>query len=313
MRTIPARISVRLACAASVVAPHKTPTTELTASRSRSTARGTRSRAARRRHAGSQRARSPAPTDDRARAVRESLGDAEQEADGEADRRRRLDTEINAFVLDMKDEFGLNYKTQNPEFAKNAGHGEHGERRRAARHAQGAQHSPDRAHRRLQGLGHGARASRVDDSQDRRLGLARQEGHRLGEPVSPRAVGLQHRRRRRAGEDGVRRSAVRLHPISRAVSEPAEAGLSGLEERVQARRARRVSQGSKDAPQQARRALDGGHLRPRHDGERTRSKSGRQWEKHLAATSTSCCRWCTRRTTRTASWASTVRTPSRTR
>lgn len=30
-------------------------------------------------------------------------------------------TEINAFVLDMKDEFGLNYKSANPEFAKNAG------------------------------------------------------------------------------------------------------------------------------------------------------------------------------------------------
>jgi hypothetical protein len=30
-------------------------------------------------------------------------------------------TEINAFVIDMKDEFGLNYKSQNPEFAKNAG------------------------------------------------------------------------------------------------------------------------------------------------------------------------------------------------
>lgn len=30
-------------------------------------------------------------------------------------------TEINALVLDMKDEFGLNYKTENPEFAKNAG------------------------------------------------------------------------------------------------------------------------------------------------------------------------------------------------
>jgi len=30
-------------------------------------------------------------------------------------------TEINAFVMDMKDEFGLNYKTQNPEFKKNAG------------------------------------------------------------------------------------------------------------------------------------------------------------------------------------------------
>jgi hypothetical protein len=30
-------------------------------------------------------------------------------------------TEINAFVIDMKDEFGLNYKTSNLEFAKNAG------------------------------------------------------------------------------------------------------------------------------------------------------------------------------------------------
>jgi hypothetical protein len=28
---------------------------------------------------------------------------------------------VNAFVIDMKDEFGLNYKTTNPEFAKNAG------------------------------------------------------------------------------------------------------------------------------------------------------------------------------------------------
>ena len=30
-------------------------------------------------------------------------------------------TEINALVVDMKDEFGLNYATKNPEFAKNAG------------------------------------------------------------------------------------------------------------------------------------------------------------------------------------------------
>jgi hypothetical protein len=30
-------------------------------------------------------------------------------------------TEINALVIDMKDEFGLNYKTQNAEFKKNAG------------------------------------------------------------------------------------------------------------------------------------------------------------------------------------------------
>ena len=31
------------------------------------------------------------------------------------------ETEINALVLDMKDEFGLNYKPSNPEWAKNAG------------------------------------------------------------------------------------------------------------------------------------------------------------------------------------------------
>ena len=31
------------------------------------------------------------------------------------------ETEINAFVIDMKDEFGLNYKSSNPEFARNAG------------------------------------------------------------------------------------------------------------------------------------------------------------------------------------------------
>jgi hypothetical protein len=30
-------------------------------------------------------------------------------------------TEINALVIDMKDEFGLNYATKNPEFSKNAG------------------------------------------------------------------------------------------------------------------------------------------------------------------------------------------------
>ena len=31
------------------------------------------------------------------------------------------ETEINAFVIDMKDEFGLNYKSSNPAFASNAG------------------------------------------------------------------------------------------------------------------------------------------------------------------------------------------------
>ena len=31
------------------------------------------------------------------------------------------ETEINAFVIDLKDEFGLNYKPSNPEWAKNAG------------------------------------------------------------------------------------------------------------------------------------------------------------------------------------------------
>lgn len=31
------------------------------------------------------------------------------------------ETEINALVIDMKDEFGLNYKPSNPEFARNAG------------------------------------------------------------------------------------------------------------------------------------------------------------------------------------------------
>ena len=31
------------------------------------------------------------------------------------------ETEINALVIDLKDEFGLNYTTSNPEFAKNAG------------------------------------------------------------------------------------------------------------------------------------------------------------------------------------------------
>jgi hypothetical protein len=31
------------------------------------------------------------------------------------------ETEINALVIDMKDEFGLNYKSANPEFARNAG------------------------------------------------------------------------------------------------------------------------------------------------------------------------------------------------
>jgi hypothetical protein len=34
-------------------------------------------------------------------------------------------TELNAFVMDMKDEFGLNYRSSNPQFRKNAG-GTHG-------------------------------------------------------------------------------------------------------------------------------------------------------------------------------------------
>ena len=49
----------------------------------------------------------------------------------------------------------------------------------------------------------------------------------------------------------------------------AAAGLPGRERCVEARCARRVSQRGEDAAQQARRALDGRHLRARHDGERT--------------------------------------------
>ncbi|HJQ21246.1 MAG TPA: putative glycoside hydrolase [Gemmatimonadaceae bacterium] len=35
-------------------------------------------------------------------------------------------TEINAFVIDMKDEFGLNYRSSKPEVARNFGDGQHG-------------------------------------------------------------------------------------------------------------------------------------------------------------------------------------------
>ncbi len=74
------------------------------------------------------------------------------------------ETEINALVIDMKDEFGLNFKTRIPEFARNAGTaGVGAQSARAARHAARAQDPADRAARRVQGFGDGARAPRVDD------------------------------------------------------------------------------------------------------------------------------------------------------
>jgi len=92
-------------------------------------------------------------------------------------------TEINALVLDMKDEFGLNYKNANPEFAKNAGTA--GVANVKALLDTLRAHNPgDRAHCRIQGLRHGARESAVDDSPRRQLSLARPQEHRLGEPVS---------------------------------------------------------------------------------------------------------------------------------
>ena len=76
------------------------------------------------------------------------------------------ETEINALVIDMKDEFGLNYKPANPELARNAGTaGTVRDLRGPARHAARAQDPADRAARRVQGLGHGARAPGVDDPQ----------------------------------------------------------------------------------------------------------------------------------------------------
>ena len=139
-------------------------------------------------------------------------------------------TEINALVIDMKDEFGLNYATKNADFAKNAG---------TASKISNVTALIDtlKAHKILPiariVVFKDSVTARVhpgmDDSPQRRLDLARQEGHRVGEPVSSRALGLQHRRRRRVGEARLRRDPVRLHSLSRAVSESAQAGLPGLE------------------------------------------------------------------------------------
>ena len=88
------------------------------------------------------------------------------------------ETEINALVIDMKDEFGLNYAPTDTALQRNAGKaGTIPQAEGAPRHAARAQDSRRRAHRRVQGLGHRARAPRVDHPQGRRLAVARQEGN----------------------------------------------------------------------------------------------------------------------------------------
>ena len=74
----------------------------------------------------------------------------------------------------------------------------------------------------------------------------------------------------------------------------------------------RVPQGGERAARQARRALDGRHLRPGDDGAAVRSRSGSSG-RSSRRTSTCCCRWCIRRTIRTAIFGVAVRTRSRTR
>ena len=136
-------------------------------------------------------------------------------------------TEINAFVIDMKDEFGLNFES--------SGHDGEAQRRQcgddaappgAARHAARAPHSADRAARDVQGFGGGAQQSAARDPQAGRHAVARQEGADVGGSVRSRDLGVQHPRGRGDGEDGIRRGAVRLHPLSRAVQEPARSRCS---------------------------------------------------------------------------------------
>jgi isopentenyl diphosphate isomerase/L-lactate dehydrogenase-like FMN-dependent dehydrogenase len=67
------------------------------------------------------------------------------------------ETEINAFVIDLKDEFGLNYVPSNKEFARNAAR---------------PQDPADRAHGCVQGFGDGGRAPGVDDPSSGWLALA---------------------------------------------------------------------------------------------------------------------------------------------
>ena len=84
-------------------------------------------------------------------------------------------TEINALVIDMKDEFGLNFKPSNAEWAQNAGTaGDRSRTHGAARHAASARDPADRADRGVQGFGDGAGEPRLDDPPTGRLDLARQ-------------------------------------------------------------------------------------------------------------------------------------------
>ena len=69
-------------------------------------------------------------------------------------------TEINALVIDMKDEFGLNFESADTTGEAQRGElGEGAASEGAARHAEGASHSADRAPRDVQGFGGGAQQS----------------------------------------------------------------------------------------------------------------------------------------------------------
>ena len=62
-------------------------------------------------------------------------------------------TEINALVIDMKDEFGLNFESKDTIVSRNAGRAGRAQASlAAARHAQGASHPRDRAGRGVQGF-----------------------------------------------------------------------------------------------------------------------------------------------------------------
>ncbi len=133
-------------------------------------------------------------------------------------------TEVNAFVIDVKDDTGyLTYRSEVPtaiEIGANT-------QRRAPRRAEAAsgaprtRHPSHRPHRRGQGSAAGiAEAGLVGPARERRP-LARPPRLRLGGRLQRLGLGLRLAARRRGRPDRLRRGAVRLRAVPRRAGVPA--------------------------------------------------------------------------------------------
>ena len=171
-------------------------------------------------------------------------------------------SEINALIIDIKDEFGLNYAPTDPSLQRNAG------RAGTIPHLKELLDTL-RAHKILAV----ARIVVFKDSVTARVHpewtIRKADGTPWRDKKGMLWVNPYHhelwdyniQRRRRRGEARLRRSAIRLHPLSRAVQVAPAAGLSRPERRDEGAGARRLPHDGARAPLEAWRAHDRRHLR----------------------------------------------------